>query len=146
MCDWGSEKDRFLLRREELSQRQMRRVQDQTENTLTQYVLYIGSNRCKIVVLCEDQNRTGFQDSGFKSSDDKECSGLSFRSERISSINGFFSDNSSPGLQVLFYMACCYFYLYFEFKAGMVLLVPRSSFSCEHQQSSMIVCFCRQMM
>ncbi|XP_062300465.1 meiosis 1 arrest protein [Scomber scombrus] len=51
-------------------------------------------------LLPPDQNRTGFQDSGFKNPGDKECSGLSFRSEGISSVNGFYSDNSSPGLQI----------------------------------------------
>lgn len=95
MCDLGGEKDRFWLRREELSHRQMRRAQDQTENTHSHNI------RCKIALSCEDQNRTGFQDSGFKSPGDKECSGLSFRSEGISSVNGFYSDNSSPDLQVL---------------------------------------------
>ena len=102
MCDLGGEKDRFWLRWGELSQRQMRGAQDQTgKHSLTQYALCIGSNQYKIHLLCEDQNRTGFQDSGFKSSDDKECLGRSFRSEGISSVGGLFSDKSGPGLQVL---------------------------------------------
>lgn len=54
----------------------------------------------KLALLCEHNNRAGFQDSGFKSMGDKECSELSFRSEGISSVNGFCSDKSSPGLGV----------------------------------------------
>ncbi len=86
MCDLGGEEDKIWLRRGELSHRQMRRAGDQTPHTLSHNMPFITG---KIALLCEDQNRAGFQDSGFKSSDDKECSELSVRSEGISPVNGF---------------------------------------------------------
>lgn len=97
MCDLGGEEDRIWLRRGDLSQRQMRRAEDQTAHSLSHNIPFITS---KIALFCEDQNRAWFQDSGFKSSDDKECSELIDRSEGISSVNGFRSDKSSPSLRV----------------------------------------------
>lgn len=99
MCDLGGKEDRLWLRRGEVSQRQMRRAEDQTAHTLSHNIPFIAG---KIGLLCEDQNRAGFQDSGFKSSDDKERSELSFRSGGISSVNGFCSDKKSPSLWVFF--------------------------------------------
>lgn len=97
MYDLGGEVDRIWLRRGKLSQRQMRRAEDQTTHALSHNVPFIAG---KIGLLCEDQYRAGSEDSGFKCLDDKERSELSFRSERISSVNGFCSGKSSPSLQV----------------------------------------------
>lgn len=87
----------FGLEEAKLSQRQMRRAEDQTAHALSHNMPFIAG---KIGLLCEDQNRAGFEDSGFNCSDDKGCSELSFRLEGISSVNGFCYDKSSPSLQV----------------------------------------------
>lgn len=133
MCDLGGEEGRIWLRRGELSQRQMRRAGDQTAHTLSHNMPFIAG---EIALLCEDRNRAGFQDSGFRSSGDKERSELSFRSEGISSVSGFCSDKRSPSLRVFFIGRVV---VYFEFKSVMVQLVPQSLFDCGHQQASMAV-------
>ena len=46
----------------------MRRAEHQTAHALSHNMHFIAG---KIGLLCEDQNRAGFEDSGFKCSDDK---------------------------------------------------------------------------